>query len=258
MKHIGELFSLKGKRAIVTGGARGLGYAMAEALHNADAELVLIATNENNLKKAQNELGRYGAKVSYVVGNLANLDSINEIYAAALSELDDRVDILINNAGMQYRCKAESFPVDKWKQIIDVNLNAVFILSQLAGQTMLEQGHGKIINIASMTSFFGSEMVPAYSASKGGIMQLTKALANEWMQHGINVNAIAPGYMETALTSDMKLKNPAQYEEITRRIPAHRWGKGEDLAGAVIVLSSEASDYISGAIIPVDGGYLGK
>ena len=123
---------------------------------------------------------------------------------------------------------------------------------------MLEQDHGKIISIASMTSFFGSEMVPAYSASKGGIMQLTKALANEWMQHGINVNAIAPGYMETVLTSDMKLKNPAQYEEITRRIPAHRWGKGEDLAGAVIFLSSEASDYISGAIIPVDGGYLGK
>ena len=258
MKPIDELFSLKGKRAIVTGGARGLGYAMAEALHNAGADVVLIARNEDNLKKARHELGKDGAKVSYVVGGLSDLDSIHEIYAAALDELGGRIDILVNNAGVQYRCKAESFPVEKWKTIIDINLNAVFVLSQLAGQTMLQQWHGKIINIASMTSFFGSEMIPAYSASKGGVMQLTKALANEWTQYGVNVNAIAPGYMETVLTSDMKVKNPSQYEEITRRIPAHRWGKGEDLAGTVIFLSSEASDYISGAIIPVDGGYLGK
>ncbi len=166
--------------------------------------------------------------------------------------------VQLYGAGLQYRCKAMDFPLDRWQTIIDINMNAVFALAQLAGRTMIEQKSGKIINIASMTSFFGSEMVPAYSASKGGVMQITKALSNEWMKDGVNVNAIAPGYMETKLTLDMKEKNPAQYEEITGRIPAHRWGRAEDLQGTVIFLSSSASDYISGAIIPVDGGYLGK
>lgn len=258
MNHVEKLFCISGKKAIVTGGARGLGYAMAEGLHNAGAEVVLIATNEERLKQAAEKLGRNGAKVSYVVGDLSKLEKIEEIFQSALEKLDGRIDILVNNAGIQYRCKAENFPIEKWKSIIDINLNAVFVLSQLAGNVMIRQGNGKIINIASMTSFFGSEMIPAYSASKGGIMQLTKALSNEWMQYGVNVNAIAPGYMETVLTSDMKEKNPAQYEEITRRIPAHRWGKADDLQGTVLFLSSDASNYISGAIIPVDGGYLGK
>lgn len=258
MNHVEKLFCVSGKKAIVTGGARGLGYAMAEGLLNAGAEVVVIATNEERLKQAAEKLGRNGAKVSYVVGDLSKLEKIEEIFQSALEKLDGRIDILVNNAGIQYRCKAENFPIEKWKSIIDINLNAVFVLSQLAGNVMIRQGNGKIINIASMTSFFGSEMIPAYSASKGGIMQLTKALSNEWMQYGVNVNAIAPGYMETVLTSDMKEKNPAQYEEITRRIPAHRWGKADDLQGTVLFLSSDASNYISGAIIPVDGGYLGK
>lgn len=258
MNHVEKLFCVSGKKAIVTGGARGLGYAMAEGLHNAGTEVVLIATNEERLKQAAEKLGRNGAKVSYVVGDLSKIEKIEEIFQSALEKLDGRIDILVNNAGIQYRCKAKNFPIAKWKSIIDINLNAVFVLSQLAGNVMIRQGNGKIINIASMTSFFGSEMIPAYSASKGGIMQLTKALSNEWMQYGINVNAIAPGYMETALTSDMKEKNPAQYEEITQRIPAHRWGKADDLQGTVLFLSSDASNYISGAIIPVDGGYLGK
>lgn len=258
MNHVEKLFCVSGKKAIVTGGARGLGYAMAEGLHNAGTEVVLIATNEERLKQSAEKLGRNGAKVSYVVGDLSKIEKIEEIFQSALEKLDGRIDILVNNAGIQYRCKAKNFPIAKWKSIIDINLNAVFVLSQLAGNVMIRQGNGKIINIASMTSFFGSEMIPAYSASKGGIMQLTKALSNEWMQYGVNVNAIAPGYMETALTSDMKEKNPAQYEEITQRIPAHRWGKADDLQGTVLFLSSDASNYISGAIIPVDGGYLGK
>lgn len=258
MNNIAEMFSLEGKKAIVTGGARGLCYAIAEGLHDAGVELVLIDINRDNLLTAVKELGHHGAKVHGVVGDLSKLDQIGQVYQHALEQLGGRLDILVNGAGLQYRCKAENFPLDRWEKIIDINLNAVFCLSQLAGRTMLQQHSGKIINIASMTSFFGSEMIPAYTASKGGVMQLTKALSNEWAQDGVNVNAIAPGYMETALTADMKEKNPAQYEEITRRIPAHRWGQGKDLQGAVLFLSSDASNYISGAIIPVDGGYLGK
>lgn len=258
MNTIYNLFNIQGKKAIVTGGSRGLGYAIAEALHIAGADLVLIATNEEHLQEACARLGQDGANVSYVVGELSNLDNIENIYKNALEKLDGHLDILVNNAGIQYRCKAENFPLDKWKSIIDVNLSSVFVLSQLAGKTMISQGSGKIINIASMTSYFGSEMIPAYAASKGGIMQLTKALSNEWAHLGVNVNAIAPGYMETVLTSDMKIKNPAQYEEVTRRIPAHRWGKPDDLQGAVLFLSSNASNYVTGSILPVDGGYLGK
>lgn len=258
MNSIYNLFNIQGKKAIVTGGTRGLGYAIAEALHMAGADLVLIATDEERLQQACARLGQDGAPVSYVVGDLSNLENIENIYNSALEKSGGHIDILVNNAGVQYRCKAQNFPLDKWKSIIDINLSSVFVLSQLAGNTMIAQGHGKIINIASMTSFFGSEMIPAYAASKGGIMQLTKALSNEWAHLGVNVNAIAPGYMETVLTSDMKLKNPAQFEDVTRRIPAHRWGKPEDLQGAVIFLSSDASNYVTGSILPVDGGYLGK
>lgn len=251
-------FSIEGKKAIVTGGARGLCNAMAQALHDAGAEVVLIDIDEKALAAAVEAMGDSGEKVHYVVGDLSNLENLKNVYGQAVEKLGGRLDILLNGAGIQYRCKAEEFPLYKWQSIIDINLNAVFVLSQLAGRTMLAQGKGKIINIASMTSFFGSEMVPAYAASKGAVMQLTKALSNEWAGKGVNVNAIAPGYMETALTADMKAKNPKQYEEITGRIPAHRWGKPEDLGGITVFLSSNASDYITGAIIPVDGGYLGK
>lgn len=253
-----DIFNISGKKAIVTGGSRGLGYSMAEGLHQAGAEIVLIGTKEETLSQAAERIGNQGAKVHYVAGDLGNRDAIPDIYENALKKLGGHLDILVNCAGVQYRCKAETFPMDRWEKIIDINLNAVFSMAQLAGRTMIKQKRGKIINIASMTSFFGSEMIPAYAASKGGVMQLTKALANEWTKYGINVNAIAPGYMRTELTDDMKEKNPAQYEEVTRRIPAQRWGNPEDLQGTVIFLSSDASNYISGAIIPVDGGYLGK
>ena len=148
--------------------------------------------------------------------------------------------------------------MEEWERILRINLSAAFQMSQLAARTMLANGGGRIINVASMTSFFGSVMIPAYAASKGGIAQLTKACSNEWASRGITVNAIAPGYMETKLTSDMKEKNPGQYEEVTARIPMHRWGKAEDLRGITVFLASEAAAYISGAVIPVDGGYLGK
>lgn len=253
-----NLFDITGKKAIVTGGAQGLCRAMAEALHSAGAEVVLIDINAEGLARTAAEMGASGARVHYVVGDLSQLDKLESIYNEALDKLGGRVDILLNGAGIQFRCKAEDFPLDQWQKILTINLSAVFRMAQLAARTMLAHSGGKIINVASMTSFFGSEMVPAYAASKGGVAQITKALSNEWASRGINVNAIAPGYMETRITADMKEKNPAQYAEITGRIPAHRWGRPEDLKGVVIFLASAASDYVSGAVIPVDGGYLGK
>lgn len=255
---MGNMFDLEGRKAIVTGGARGLCRAMAEGLHDAGAEVVLIDINAEALKQTAEEMNATGPAVHYVVGDLSRLDDLETIYDAALEQLGGWLDILVNGAGIQYRCKAEDFPMERWQSIITINLSAVFRLSQLAGRTMLAQGSGRIINIASMTSFFGSEMIPAYASSKGGVAQLTKALANEWTGRGVNVNAIAPGYMETKLTADMKQKNPAQYAEITGRIPARRWGRPEDLQGIVVFLAGDASAYISGAVIPVDGGYLGK
>lgn len=256
--NVKELFDIEGKKAIVTGGGRGLCRAMAEALHEAGAEVLIIGRNESVLAEASREMGAEGAPVLYEPGDLGELDTIEALYGRALAKLGGRLDILVNGAGVQHRALAEDFPFDEWQRVIAVNLSAVFRLSQLAGRTMLAQGRGKIINVASMTSFFGSERIPAYAASKGGVAQLTKALANEWTSRGVCVNAVAPGYMETALTKDIKTTNPRYYEEITGRIPAHRWGKAEDLKGITVFLSSAASDYISGAVIPVDGGYLGK
>ena len=250
-------FSLEGQKAIVTGGAAGLCYAMAEGLHKAGAEVVLVDVSPS-VEDSAARLGAEGAPVHWVIGDLSQQDAIPQIYSQALDKLVGRLDILLNGAGIQFRCKAEDFPAERWNKIIDINLNAVFFLAQLAGRTMLDQGYGRIINVASMTSWFGSEMIPAYSASKGAVAQLTKALSNEWSGRGVNVNAIAPGYMVTKLTADMKEKNPRQYEEITGRIPMHRWGQPEDLQGTVVFLASKAASYVTGAIIPVDGGYLGK
>lgn len=252
-----EMFSLKGKKAIVTGGAKGLCYKMAEALHDAGTEVVLLDVSAEVYESAK-KMGESGAPVHAVVGDLGDELSLKESYKEALCKLSGRIDILLNGAGIQFRCKAEDFPNDKWQKIIDINLSAVFFLSQEAGRTMLEQGYGKIINIASMTSFMASVMIPAYAASKAGVAQITKALSNEWASRGIRINAIAPGYMNTQLTQDMKKVNPRQYEEITNRIPMERWGEPEDLQGITVFLASDASNYISGAIIPVDGGYLGK
>jgi len=250
-------FDLEGKKAIVTGGARGLCFSIVEGLHEAGAEVLIIDLDVEG-KIAAEKLSENGKKVHFLHGDLSQLDKIEVLFEKAQSLLDGEIDILVNGVGIQYRCKAEEFPLDKWQKVIDINLNSVFVLSQLVGRSMLDQGHGKIINIASMTSFFGSELVPAYAASKGAIAQLTKALSNEWAHRGVTVNAIAPGYIETTLTADMKAKNPKQYDEITSRIPMHRWGKPDDLKGIAIFLSGDMSSYISGAIIPVDGGYLGK
>lgn len=254
---MGTDFSLKGKTAIVTGGAKGLCYTMAEALHEAGATIVLVDILDLVSKSAAH-LGASGAPVYAVKGDLSDRESLKKICAQAKELLGGKIDILLNGAGIQHRCKAEDFPADRWQKILDINLSAVFYMSQEVGRMMLAQGKGKIINVASMTSFLASVMIPAYAASKAGVAQVTKALSNEWAGRGICVNAIAPGYMNTQLTQDMKKVNPKQYEEISQRIPMGRWGEAEDLKGIVVFLAAEASDYISGAVIPVDGGYLAK
>lgn len=251
-----NLFNLTGKNAIVTGGGRGLGKGIAEGLCEAGAQVVLIGSGDS-IFHTEKEFKQKGFLVHAVKGDLSNKHNISVIFNEALTKLNGKIDILINNAGVQRRHKCEEFPLEDWETVIQVNLNTVFMLCQLAGQKMLTQGSGKIINMASMLSFFGGYTVPAYAASKGGVAQLTKALSNEWAGKNINVNAIAPGYMNTEM--NVNLVNDAQRnQEILSRIPSGRWGTIEDMKGLAIFLSSDASNYINGAIIPVDGGYLSK
>lgn len=251
------ILDLEGRRAVVTGGGRGLGYGIAQALHDSGAE-VIITGRTGKVWEAAAEIGSSGPPAYGVTGDLSRQQQRETVCEQILEIYNGRVDILVNAAGTLNRCAAFEVTQEDWNEVLELNLNAVFFMSQRIGRSMAARRYGKIINIASMDSFFGSVLVPAYSASKGGVAQLTKALSNEWAAEGINVNAIAPGYMATALTDTMKVKNPAQYEETTRRIPMGRWGTAEDLKGLAVFLASDASAYISGAVIPVDGGFLGR
>ena len=249
-------FDLTGKKAIVTGGSRGLGKAMAEALCEAGAETVVLASSSNAQKTAEQLCGA-GYRAHAVQVDLGDRQAIPPAFEKAVGQLGGQVDILVNAAGIQRRNRCEEFTLEDWDDVIRVNLDAVFQLCQLAGRIMLKQGGGKIINIASMLSFFGGFTVPAYAASKGGVAQLTKALSNEWAGRGININAVAPGYMATEMNVKL-IQDKKRNEEILGRIPAGRWGTPEDMKGIAVFLASSASDYLSGAVIPVDGGYLGK
>lgn len=249
-------FNLTGKTAIVTGGGRGLGKGIAEGLCEAGASVVIIGSSNSVINTAK-EFTDKGFIAYAIKGDLSNKELIPTIFNEALSKLNGKIDILINNAGIQRRHKCEEFPLSDWEAVLQVNLNTVFMLCQLAGNVMLKQGHGKIINLASMLSFFGGYTVPAYAASKGAVAQLTKALANEWANKNINVNAIAPGYMNTEMNVNL-VNDINRNQEILNRIPAGRWGTPNDMKGLAIFLSSSASNYINGAIIPVDGGYLSR
>ena len=252
-----ELFDIAGKKAFVTGGTRGLGYGMAEALLEAGCDIVIGGTGESVFKVAKDFCGRgYNCR-----GVRADLGKRAEVYRAvneAAGLLGNEIDILVTAHGIQRRHSAEEFPPDEWDEVINVNLNSVFILCQEAGKLMIKKGYGKIILISSMLAWFGGQTVPAYAASKGGVTQLCKELSNDWFSRGINVNAIAPGYMATEMnTALMDPANP-RCSQITDRIPARRWGTPDDMKGAVIFLASRASDYMGGCILPVDGGYLVK
>ena len=253
-----SLFDLTGKKAIVTGGTRGLGHGMAEGLMEAGAAVVIFGTSKKVIEvAAQFEAKGYWCKGIAV--DLADDRARQEAFDQAVALLGG-LDILVNAAGIQRRHPSPEFPLQDWKDVLNVNLTAPFDLCQMAAKEFLkkEQPCGKIVNIASMLSFFGGMTVPAYAASKGGVAQMTKALCNELASKGIRVNAIAPGYMDTDMNVALTDVSNPRYREITDRIPAHRWGTPEDMKGTVVFLASRASDYLNGAVIPVDGGYLVK
>jgi len=248
-----KLFSLKGKKAVVTGGARGIGSGITKALAMAGAEVLVIGSSPETTERIK-KIIEPGMMITGMQGDLSQLKLIPDLYTKALKYLGD-IDILVNNAAIQFRNPAEKFPLEEFQRIIDVNLTAAFLLSQSAAQTMMKKKYGKIINLASMNSFFGSVNVAAYSASKGGIAQLTKAMSNEWSSFGINVNAIAPGGFRTEMTKTLWTDDSIN-DVVMKGTPAGRWGEQDDIMGAAIFLASHASDYICGAILPVDGGYL--
>lgn len=250
-----NMFDLTGRKAIITGGNKGLGKAMTEALVEAGSSVAILASSDSVYSVAK-EFCNKGYSAYAVKCDLSDRQSIETAFGSAVTLLGG-LDILVNNAGIQRRNKCEDFLLSDWDDILNVNLSAVFLTCQLAGRKMLAQGKGKIINVASMLSYFGGFTVPAYAASKGGVAQLTKALSNEWASKGINVNAIAPGYMDTEMNVNL-VNDPKRNTEILGRIPAARWGTPEDVKGIIVFLASEASNYFSGSIIPVDGGYLGK
>ena len=249
-----EIFSLKGKVALFTGGSRGLGKAMAIGLAKAGADVAVVGRKAD--QDVIDQICAQGVRGTFYEYDLANVDGI----AALVGQVKDdfgHIDILVNNAGVQSRHKAVDFPKADWDFVLNVNLNAVFFLCQEVGRLMLAQGKGKIINIASLLSFQGGLTVPAYAASKGAVAQFTKSLSNEWASQGINVNCIAPGYMATEMNTAL-IADATRSRQIMERIPAGRWGKPEDMVGAVVYLASDASDYVNGSTITVDGGWMGR
>jgi 2-deoxy-D-gluconate 3-dehydrogenase len=250
-----ESFQLSGKNALVTGSSRGLGAAIAVALAQAGANVGCHGRSADG-KASSEQIRKMGRKSFYLAGDMASPELPAALIGKTVEEFGS-IDILVNNAGTIRRAPAAEYPQNHWDEVMAVNLTSVFRLSQLAGQEMLKRGGGKILNIASILSFQGGITVPAYAAAKGGLAQLTKALANEWASKGINVNAIAPGYMATDNTTALR-QDPQRSRQIMERIPAGRWGESSDLAGAAVFLCSSASDYVHGHVLVVDGGWLGR
>lgn len=251
-----DAFRLDGKNALVTGSRRGLGAAIAVALAEAGANVGCHGRSED-CGSAPERIRALGRKTFYFSGDLADAAVCTALFEKTLVEFGS-VDILVNNAGAIRRAPAAEYPVESWEELLAVHLTAVFRLSQLAGKHMLQRGAGgKIVNIASVLSFQGGVLVPAYSAAKGGLAQLTKALANEWAAKKINVNAIAPGYMVTDNTTAIR-SDPERSRQLLERIPAGRWGEPNDVAGAALYLCSAASDYVHGHVLVVDGGWLAR
>ncbi len=252
-----DQFRLDGKTALVTGCRRGIGRAMANALAEVGADIVGVSASlEAHGSQVEAEITALGRNFTAYPCDFSDRQALYAFIDQVKADFP-RIDILINNAGTILRKPAIEHPDEYWDKIIEVNLNAQFILSRELGKEMVKRGYGKIIFTASLLTFQGGILVPGYSASKGGIGQLTKALANEWAPHGVNVNAVAPGYIATDNTAALRA-DEARNKAILDRIPAGRWGDPDDFKGAVVFLSSSASDYIHGAILTVDGGWMGR
>lgn len=250
-----DAFKLEGRVALVTGASTGLGAAIAAALAEAGAN-VACHGNTHAPDSTCAEVMKSGREALALTGDLSDSQTPRQLIGNTIEHFG-QLDILVNNAGTIRRAPATEYSEDDWATVIEVNLSSVFRMSQLAGRHMIERGGGKILNIASLLSFQGGITVPAYAASKGGVAQLTKALANEWAAKRINVNAIAPGYMRTDNTRALQ-QDETRNRQILERIPAGRWGEPIDVGGAAVFLSSSASDYINGHVLLVDGGWMGR
>ena len=252
-----DQFRLDGQTALVTGCRRGIGMALAEALAEAGADIIGVSAS---LKKSGEDVAervtKLGRKFFGFNCDFADRKALHQ-FIHQVTASDPPIDILVNNAGMIRRAPAAEHSDEDWDSVIEVNLNAQFVLAREIGKRMIANGHGKIIFIASLLAFQGGITVPGYAASKGGIAQLTMALSNEWAGKGVNVNGIAPGYIETDNTAALRA-DTTRAKAILDRIPAGRWGRPEDLQGAVVYLASRASQYVNGAILTVDGGWMGR
>ncbi len=251
-----DLFSLDGQRALVTGASRGIGQALALALARAGADVVCASTRRAGTDATAAAIRDAGRQAWQLEADLSHRGAAADLAERAEAEAG-RLDILVNNAGTIRRHAATDFPLDAWDSVLRTNLDATFVLCQAVGRGMIARGAGKIINVASLLAFQGGVTVPAYTASKHAVAGLTKALANEWAGRGVQVNALAPGYIRTDNTQALQ-DDPARQRQILERIPAGRWGEADDLAGAAVFLASRASDYVSGHVLVVDGGWMAR
>jgi 2-deoxy-D-gluconate 3-dehydrogenase len=249
-----SLFDLTGRVAVVTGGNGGIGLGMARGLAGAGAAIVVAARSPEKNRRAVAELCGLGADAVAV-----EVDVAEEAAVAALIEATERrwgrLDVLVNNAGINIRKPPQELSLGEWRQVVDTNLTSVFLVSRAAYPLMKRQGGGKVINIGSMMSIFGASFVPAYGASKGGVVQLTRAMACAWARDNIQVNAVLPGWIDTDLTARAREQIPGLHDRVLARTPAGRWGVPDDLAGVAVFLGGPASDFVTGTAIPVDGGY---
>jgi len=249
-----SLFDLKGRAALVTGGNGGIGLGMARGLAEAGAAIAVAGRNQAKSEAAAAELAKLGVKTTVIAADVTDEAQCRRMVDETVSRLG-RLDILVNNAGINIRKPAQELSLAEWRQVIDINLTSGFIASQAAYPHMKQAGRGKIINIGSMLSIFGAGFAPAYGASKGGIVQLTKALASGWAKDNIQVNAVLPGWIDTELTQGARSQIKGLNTMVLMRTPAGRWGDPNDLSGIAVFLASKASDFITGTAIPVDGGY---
>lgn len=247
-------FDLNGKVAVVTGGNRGIGLGIVRGLAEAGARVVVAARNEENCRRVVREIQEGGGEATAVSVDVGDESSVDALMQSTVEHFG-RLDVLVNNAGINIRKTPEKLTLPEWSEVLQVNLTGIFLCSRAAYPAMKSAGGGKIINIGSMLSIFGASFSPAYGASKGGVVQLTKSLASAWAADGIQVNAILPGFIDTDLTRQGRRDVPTLHEHVLKRTPAGRWGTLKDCAGTAVFLASAASDFVTGAAIPVDGGF---